>query len=464
MKPAIVTPTLPPDPSIAPTVSKTDQQILEENTRVATFQEIDTSELKRRTFIEFFGQNKQVLITAILACLIIFGSTFFAVAKFKLLTKIPIIKETSLASKIENTVSGDSGSDSTGGSTTPEDSTSEDDTAVDGEAETTSDDSSGDDYTDDSETTEEEEYYEEDPGEEEGEETGEEEGEETPVVTVPPTPVPVTPSPTTPHKFTVASWNIHSENKLMVGDQLPNITKSSQIVGLQELYSLAQRSSLKSKTICSSCSFAGYVPSYTTTSTGAASYPIIWNKSAFTATSAGSWKKIGDSLTVGSTSYAPRYATWIKLKSRVNGKEFYVVNTRFISAVDANGKPSSNTAQIGRYKTNMSNLVSIVNELKKSNVPIYVTGSFYVDYRYDKNGYTSYFPYLSMKSLGLRSGWDVMNLSGISSTTGTGGSSSKINEYIFVWQRSDIATNGVAISGARYGSDTSPIFMTTTVK
>lgn len=346
----------------------------------------------------------------------------------------------------------DGNDDSTGGAGDEAEDTSDDSTADNTADDTTSDDEDG--SNEDVVTDDEDEGETPDPGDD---------GNET-ISTPAPTPVPSKPSTSTAHKFTVATWNVSTDNTKTVGTEVLDFLKQSQVMGLQTLRTKTMRDSIKTKVICSSCAYSGYLPSYSGSDAGPSDMPILWNKAAFSIVGSGSNRKMCDAASSKTYSYAARYATWVKLQSKVNNKQFYVIDTHTMSPDESGGKPGKDSLLISRFQTHMTNLKALLAELQKSNIPIYLVGTFNVDYRYDRYGYTSYFPYASLKPVGVRSNWDLLGLSGISGSAGTLSGSKRLIDYVFTWQRNDVAANSIAISSSTHGSDHYGAFLTTTIK
>ena len=443
--------------------------IAQENARVFVFEHGAAPEASTHhtllNFVQQINRQKRPLMIGIIAFILMSAGGVFAFTKLQTYTK---------ASKTQaSTIASSDSSSSAGGVNTP------DDTAKDS-ADSSDTDSSTDAADDGTDTSDQEEMDEEDTSDTEDtsstepEEQADESEEAEPInevgslqedVSTPaPTPVPAAPSVTLSHKFTTASWNSNENNKLVVGDEVKSIMSKTQVLGLQEVHESKQRASISSKAICSSCAYSGYMASYNSSAASASSYPIIWTKTSFTQVGSGSSRKMCDVAKTSKYSYAARYATWVKLQSKVNGKQFYVVNTHLMGVGESAGKPGTDTLLISRYKAHMTNLVALINELKAANIPIYVVGSFNVNYRYDRTVKTSYFPYVSLGAAGVRSNWDLLSLSGISSSAGTQGTGSRLIDYVFAWQRSDVTSNSIALSTSRHGSDQFAVFYTSTIK
>lgn len=461
MQPQQIYPTAPPSvndqPIATPAPTTTDQLIAQENARIYVFEHGPPVSPKQHRVFSFIGGHKQTLAIGAVAFILITSGGAFAFSKLLAFTKAPQVQQAS-------TVTGNTKTSSaTGGTTTADEADAETESTSE---EQPSDESEESEYYDDEMYSEEEEYGEETYTESEEEallneddaEPTEDSAANEPIATPAPTPTPAVPAPTLSHKFTIASWNTNDDNDRVVGDQVKTIMASTQLLGLQEVQDNSQRASISSKVICSSCAYAGYMASYNSSTASASSYPIIWNKSSFSQIGNGSSRKMSDSRDDA------RYATWVKLQSKVNSKQLYVINTHFVGGVETNGKPRTDASLLNRYKTHMTNLVALINELKTANIPIYIVGTFNVNYRYDHTVKTSYFPYASLGAIGVRSNWDMMNLSGIPTNAGTQGSGNRLIDYVFTWQRSDVSSNSIAISSSRYGSDQSVVFYTSTIK
>lgn len=467
MQPQQVYPTMPPpvpdQPVVAPATMTTDQRIAQENAQVFVFEHGEPELPRQHRVLDLVAQHKSTLAIALIAFVLTATGGTFAFAKIQTLSK-------ALKTQTSTVTTSKKASSSAGGTTvtTPTNDTTaaDDDSDADDNTPVAAANDDGGDGTNDPETNGSS-NNDEDTSDSDGDEDATPvDGDDPPedVVTPASTPVPTTPSPLLTHKFTTASWNSNADNKLIIGDQVKTIMGKTQILGLQEVHHTDQRASVTSKAICSSCAYAGYLASYTSGAASASSYPIIWNKASFTQIGSGSSRQMCDAAKTTTYSYAARYATWVKLQSKVNGKQFYVVNTHLMGVGESAGKPGSDSVLISRYKTHMTNLTALINELKAANVPIYVVGRFNVNYRYDHTVKTSYFPYASLGAIGVRSGWDAMSLSGISSSVGTEGTGSRLIDYVFASQRSDVMSNSIAVSSSQYGAGHSVAFYTSTVK
>lgn len=445
-------------------VSDVDKKIAEENAHVQVFEHPVAPEPKHRKLFAFIGGHRVALLVGLVSILLLSGGAVFAVSSLHKVTSNAVASDTASKDKSSSSTKQSSGHSTDEASDNESDTDSGDDNSTDpsdeGDEDSTTDNEDTSSVNDTSSDNE-------DTTPEEDDETSasvpSDDGDED-VSTPTPTPVPSTPTAATPHKFTVASWNVKTDNTKNVGDETLDMLTKSQVIGLQTLRTKTMRDSIKSKVICSSCAYSGYLASYSGSESGPSDMPIIWNKSSFTIVGSGSNRKMCDSASSSSYSYAARYATWVKLQSKVNNKQFYVIDTHMMGVGESGGKPGSDSLLLSRYQTHMTNLKALIAELQKSNIPIFLVGTFNVNYRYDRFGYTSYFPYTSLKAVSMRSGWDVMGLSGISSSAGTVSGESRLIDYIFAWQRSDVTANAIAISTSTHGSDHYAAFFTNTIK
>ncbi len=268
----------------------------------------------------------------------------------------------------------------------------------------------------------------------------------------------------------IASWNTkggggstdNSKENILGG--IKGIMTSAQIVGLQEFHSDVKRRYVKDNLLCSSCAYTGYVQNYDYDGSSAASVGIIWNKSSFSLLDKG-YKQVSDKVTgindsTGTNmSISSKWIAWVKLKENVTGKQFYLLNTHTVASIESGGLPNTNTERLSNYVNHMNVLSTLVKKFQAENIPVFVTGDFNVNYRYDVEKKHTDFPYTRMGGLGIRSGWDYLNLAGIDSTQATQGSSSRIIDNVFSWTRPDVTYDTIAIGSNRYGSDHNPVYL-----
>ena len=443
-----------------------DQQIAAENyaTQPSDYYALpDEKSSKLQRMRAFAARHKKPLIIASMSFLLLISIMSYTFAHFRQNSATQQLAKTeSSQTAPDDELATDDTDDSADTAADESDDSDIEDTDVD-------DDSADIDIADEVDDTDDDTNYiavpNEDITEDEGDDEGPVDNSSNETVNIPPpTVVPAKPSPIQPHKFTVGSWNTNNDNKKNVGTETLSILAKTQVIGLQELHDKPQRDSIKSKVICSTCKYAGYIPSYSSGGASAASYPIIWDKSAFSLVGSGNSQQMCDAAKSSKYSYAARYATYVRLQSKVNGKQFYVISTHLMAGEGSKGKPTTDTLLTSRYKTHMAKLTALVNSLKTANIPIYVTGTFNVDYRYDRTVKTSHFPYAALGATSVRSSYDYLSLSGISSTKGSVSSSNRLIDYVFALQRSDMTANAISLSTSGHGSSHYAVFFTSTIK
>jgi endonuclease/exonuclease/phosphatase family metal-dependent hydrolase len=284
----------------------------------------------------------------------------------------------------------------------------------------------------------------------------------TPTPTPAPTPSP-TPRPTT--TFTIASWNTKYDNTASnLGTEVATVTASAPIVGLQEVHDPAKRQQIRDKVLCPTCAYASRSEEFNYDGSSPASLPIIWKKSQFQVVGTPGSLQVSPKTTVNDSAGAEvsaKYITWVKLREPVTGKTFYVLNTHTVASVEAGGKPNqSNPKRLTLYQTHMDKLVAQINTFKQDNIPIFITGDFNVNYRYDSVVKDSMFPYVRLGAVGVKSDWQLTNLAGIPTTQGTEGANNRIIDYVFELVRSDVTPRSVKINSSTLGSDHYPVFFT----
>ena len=255
--------------------------------------------------------------------------------------------------------------------------------------------------------------------------------------------------------LTIGSWNVYlrsSTDKVISG--VKSLLGDVDILGIQEGASYA--SAFKDRVACSSCKYS----MYPTANKTPRKIAIFWHKDKF--------KLISSGFRHGSTQDGvKKYFVWVKLKENTSGKVFYVINTHFPFDSTIGGS-LRNTSGGKAYQKHMPTLVKLIKEFQKTNLPIFVTGDINADYRADK-GKTSALPRAALsEGLNVKSGWEYLKLKGISSGTGTAGSS-RIIDYVFSWKQSYITYQSMEIirSGSSRngwsGSDHKPIALTLTI-
>jgi len=255
--------------------------------------------------------------------------------------------------------------------------------------------------------------------------------------------------------ITVASWNGMKDNKKNIASEAKIILGSANVVGLQEVHTAAQRNNIQKLITSNKYAVSPKAHTGNTSADGVESYPIVWREKEFSRVAEGATGKVSPAL----SGLRPRYITWVKLKQRVTGKQFYVVNTHMVRDVDASG--SLATAKkfqdnVDAYKGHMAKLVGLLEKLQKDKLPIFVTGDFAMDYRKD-TGKVSIFPKVALGAIGVKSNWQLTDLQGISSKAETYGGGSRLIDYVFAW---NVKPGSTSIGKSKLGSDHHPVYFT----
>ena len=197
--------------------------------------------------------------------------------------------------------------------------------------------------------------------------------------------------------------------------------------------------------------------------------PILWNKTRFTLKDFGTYTALKSGYKDASGDWVSlKWINWVKLQDKTTSKSFFVVNTHTVAGIEAGGQPKSTNKKtaagqrLSTYVKHMDLLVNLVGYLKEQNLPIFVTGDFNVNYRYDSLQANQYkeFPYARFGAVALKSNYQLTNMAGIGSTMGTQGTGTRLIDYIFSWDKGNITYLSNAISTQRYGSDHAPVTMT----
>lgn len=255
----------------------------------------------------------------------------------------------------------------------------------------------------------------------------------------------------TPSNLTLATWNVDMQNKKDVAAGAKTVLQKANIVGLQQVHTAVQRDTIYKLTQSGKYASSPKAHTANTSATGVESYPIVWRQKEFTRVSEG----VSGQVSAGVDGLRPRYIVWVKLKQNSTGKQFYVVNTHMIRDVEINGAFSSKKANVEQYTAHMAKLVEQVKKLQTEKLPVFVAGSFSMDYRKD-TGKVSVFPKAALGAIGVKSNWELTNLKGVSAKATTYGSSARLVDYVFAWNANSVSTS----VGGSYGSDHKAVFFT----
>ena len=246
---------------------------------------------------------------------------------------------------------------------------------------------------------------------------------------------------TSPYSITLASWNTYKDNKSNKGSSVKTLMSTADVLGMQEVHKLSQRKDIQSA--ASSTIGIYYTGPLKGGGSSMLSYPIAYNKTKLTLVSGG-YKRLGS--TAG---YSDRYVTYVRLRIKSTGQEFYFATTHMPPTVEGGGKPTSSKT-VGSYKKQIPVLVSTMKNLEAKGVPVFLTGDFNVNFRKD-DCQISWFPCKALRGADMKSSFELLKLAGISKSTGTHHGGSRLIDYVFIHNDSRVKANSLAIYGNNSG-------------
>lgn len=269
------------------------------------------------------------------------------------------------------------------------------------------------------------------------------------------------------HPITIASWNTMFNNSTSnVAKGAKAVAKKTDIIGFQELHLSDRRKAMRDAILCSSCDFTGYIKDYSVNGSSPSSVGIVWRKDRFKKLDAG-YRKVSSTQYIKThtgitgNKVSAKWITWVKLKDKQTGKEFYMMNTHTVASLESKGKPMKGEGdRVDNYAHHMDVLTSLVNQLKADGLPIFITGDFNVNYRYDSRVKYKDFPYARLRTIDVRSDYQRLKMAGISSHKGSHGSGTRIIDYVWSLDSPELVSSSMSISSVRYGSDHYPVFYT----
>lgn len=224
--------------------------------------------------------------------------------------------------------------------------------------------------------------------------------------------------------LTVASWNVLWKNNTPtdVKKGIQTILSSAEVVGLQEVGTNNTTAIRNAVGNLDSSKIGVYQPGGST--------PIAWNATVYKKIKSG-YKRLDNYGVV-------KYVTYVKLQNKTNDQQFYLFNFHAVVGTPDTPSEDCNTKECKAYKAEMKALSSLVASHKSDNVPIFVTGDYNANYRFDKACTLSWYPCQTFRAIGLRSGYSFTSDAGIDSTSSSIGTGSKVIDYVFSWKRSDV--------------------------
>jgi exonuclease III len=312
------------------------------------------------------------------------------------------------------------------------------------------------------------EYYEEDEGD----------ADDSDYDSSDPTNIPITEGPTAGTTIpagganvTFASWNtLFSNSTSNIGKGVKAVGNKADIIGFQELHNADRRKKMRDALLCSSCDFSGYVQNYSTSGSSPGSVAIVWRKSLFKVVKSG-YYKVSDRQNIDThngitgSKISAKWITWVLLTDKRTNAQFYFLNTHTVASVESKGKPiSGEKDRLKLYDRHMDVLTSKVSAFRATGLPVFITGDFNVNYRYDHTVQYKNFPFTRLGAVGAHSDYQRLNLASIPKSQPSHGSGNRIIDYVWYTNSTSVYPISESISTARYGSDHYPVYFTANVR
>ncbi len=231
--------------------------------------------------------------------------------------------------------------------------------------------------------------------------------------------------------LTIATWNVlytNSPSNMKKG--ISTILSSAQVLGLQEVGTGGSVDLDRAVAGLASDSIGVYEPSGNT--------PIIWNAKMYTKRASG--YKIIDPYGFRKT------VTYVRLRNIANGKEFYVYNFHAVVGLPDKPSESCSTTVCKAYRAEMKELMPYISS-RGSDVPVFSVGDYNADFREDKACRITWLPCRSYRSINMKSGYELLNLSGIGDSESSSSSGTRLIDYVFSKTRSDVTPISIDIIG-----------------
>lgn len=262
--------------------------------------------------------------------------------------------------------------------------------------------------------------------------------------------------------FEIGSYNIRHalSDGVAAGDVERLAASGVDVVGLQEMGSRKRRNAvLAAVQDCSTCVMQGV---FFDSPASIGAVPILYREGRFTLYDSGS-QMLSDTTYIGPkgagpATQPPKYVTWVKLQEKRTGRFFYVLNSHAVASVQAtDGGANTNQRRLALYRKHMDGLRSLITQVKRRQVGVFVVGDLNVNYRRDRVVRDPLFPYVNMAEVSVEASYESLGVP----ETGThnrvdGTSSTRLIDYVyFMPRRVFSAVSQSILSG--YSSDHRPL-------
>ena len=264
------------------------------------------------------------------------------------------------------------------------------------------------------------------------------------------------------NNLTLGSYNIrHALSDEVAGNDVKRLAATGvDVLGLQEMSSRTRRNAvLDAVQDCDSCTMRGV---FFDQNAHVGAVPILYRADRFTLYDSGSvmlsdYTFIGDKG-AGPSTLPPKYLNWVKLQDKRTGRFFYVMNSHAVASVQASdGGANTNQRRLAVYRKHMDGVKSLVAQVKRRQVGVFVLGDLNVNYRRDRVVRDQLFPYVNMAEVSVQASYEHLGVP----ATGThnrldGTSSTRLIDYVYFMPRLVFAPASQSILGG-YSSDHRPL-------
>lgn len=239
----------------------------------------------------------------------------------------------------------------------------------------------------------------------------------------------------------VATYNIrHALSDGVAAKDVERLTATGvDVVGLQEMASRKRRNAVMAAVRdCDTCVMDGV---FFDSKAHIGAVPILYRADRFDLFDSGS-VMLSDRTYVGPKGAGPawmppKYLNWVKLQERTTGRFFYVMNSHAMASVQAkHGGSNTNQRRLALYRKHMEGLKSLVAQVKRRQVGVFVLGDLNVNYRRDRVVRDPLFPFVNMGEVSVRASYEDLGMPRIGTHRRLDGkTSSRLIDYVYQMPR-----------------------------
>ncbi len=237
----------------------------------------------------------------------------------------------------------------------------------------------------------------------------------------------------------ISTWNVlRSNSKGGIADGIKKLAANSDVFGLQELGSSADRATARR---------AATAAGFTMTTDGTA-VPMFYRTDKYTAVDQGRQRAFSAGQRVerrggkGTEKTNDKWVNWVQLQDSATQETFYAVNTHLLVGAYNKGVNGKNKKRMALYNQQLNTVTALTDQFQSSGSSVYVTCDCNVNYQADAG------PVAKMADSGLIANW--RDLDG-SPTLG------KRQRLDYVWSNRTPSSQDI---GEKSGSDHSMVTVT----